>query len=208
MPTFPRTTGAKPRLITPPRFPEGLTSWGRSGKGQFRAVTNMGRQWTETYPQLNGNLASVRALIAAINQGLREGTIWDVAHLYYNVLLGVGGGSPLVNGANQVGSNLVVDGIGGSITNWLRAGDIIQVAGCAVVFDVTAAVNSAAGAATIPISPPIFTGKSPADNAVVTINPANILFKAVLAQVSDFPEMDVNKIVSAGMTLTWREQPQ
>lgn len=209
MALFPRTAGAIPRLATPPRFPMGLQGWGQSGKGQFRAVQTMGRVWEEIYPLLNLENPSVRALLAAINQSLREGTVWDVAHPYWHVRKGLGGGSPLVNGVGQTGSSLIVDGASNSITGWLKAGDIIQVTGCAVVFDVTADVNTnGSGQATIPISPPIFVGKSPADNATVLIAPANILFRGVITGVSDFPATDTSRYIDAGLTVSWREQPQ
>ena len=209
MPTFPRGTGAKPRLITPPRFPDGLQSWGVSGKWQFRAIQNMGRTWEEVYPVLNASLATVRALFQALNQAIREGTLWDVQHLYWQTRLGAGGGTPLVNGASQTGSNLVIDGASPSITNWLRQGDIIQVAGGQVVFDVAGDVNTnGSGQATIPISPPIFVGHSPANDAAVTIDPTAIYFKAFITNVADFPALDVPRTLDAGLTVRWREQPQ
>lgn len=208
MANFPRAAGALPRLASPPRFPGALQSWSQSGKGQTRAVQNMGRVWTETYPVLNTENPSVRALIQAINQSLREGTVWDVQHPYWHVRKGAGGGTPLVNGASQTGSSLIVDGASANITNWLRQGDLIKVTGCAVVFDVSADVNTnGSGQATIPISPPIFVGQSPLDNASVEINPASIFFKAIITQVSDLPDMDTTKYINAGMMLTWREQP-
>lgn len=207
MPTFPRTAGAKPRLITMPKFPEALQTWGRAGRGQFRAVTNMGRVWQEIYPNLRTDTDAFRALMAAINQGLRGGVVWDVQHLYLLANRGIGGGTPLVQGAGQTGSTLNVDGAGNNKTNWLKAGDIIKVTGCAVVFDVTANVNTnGTGQAAIPINPPIFVGQSPADNAAVAIDPSTFYFKAVMAEVS-LPEMDVSKIAAAGLSITWREQP-
>ncbi len=167
----------------------------------------MGRTWEETYPVLDTAVPAVRALIEAINRSMRERVIWSVQHPHWHIRHGVGGGTPLVNGADQTGSALAVDGVS-TITNWLRAGDMIQVAGMPVVFDVTADVSSVAGLAVIPISPPIFQGRSPADNAAVEIVPANIFFNAVIADVSQFPDMDVTRYIDAGLTLTWREQPQ
>lgn len=209
MPTFPRGVKAVPRLASIPRFPGGLQSWGEAGKGQFRAVQNMGRVWSETFPVLDTSIPAVRALLESINRSIREHVVWDVQHIYWQVRKGAGGGTPLVNGASQSGSNLIVDGASNSITNWLRQGDLIQVAGGAVVFDVTADVSTnGSGQATIPISPPIFTGQSPADNAAVTIDPTAIFFKAVIVDVSEFPDIDVTRYIDAGLTLTWREQPQ
>lgn len=209
MAQFPRSAGAMPRLVSPPRFPNAMYSPSQSGRAQTRSVTNMGRIWQETYPLLDTANPSVRALIQAINQSLREAPVWDVQMIYWHVRKGLGGGTPLVNGINQSGSSLIIDGASTNITNWLRRGDLIQVPGCAVVFDVAADVNTdGSGNATIPISPPIFAGQSPADNASVEINPANIFLKAIITDVSDYPQMDVTKFIDAGMIITWREQPQ
>jgi hypothetical protein len=208
MATFPRSTKAVPRLASPPRFPAGLQAWGDSGKGQFRAVQNMGRVWQEIYPVLDTAIPAVRALVMSINRSLRERVIWDVQHPYWQVRKGAGGGTPLVNGADQTGGILVVDGASINITNWLRSGDLIYPTGCPVVLDVAGDVNTnGSGQASIPIHPPIFQGKSPVDNASVIIDPAAIFFRAVITEVSEFPDMDVTRYIDAGMTLTWREQP-
>jgi hypothetical protein len=185
-----------------------MQSWGQSGKVQLRAIQNMGRIWQETYPVLDASLANVRALLVAINQGLRDGVIWQVQHPYWHVRAGVGGGTPLVMGAGQSGSSLIVDGAPAGQAGWLLPGDMITVTGGAVVFDVTAPVNvSGGGVATIPITPPIFVGQEPGDNAPVEIDPTQVFFDAVLFDVSDFPAQDVTRYIDAGMTLTFRETP-
>ena len=102
------------------------------------------------------------------------------------------GGTPLVNGAAQTGSNLVVDGWTAAAALRLRRGDVFTIAGVFAVnpqtrqstgqlrqFVVTADVSSnASGQATIPISPAIIPGateqfrtvtNSPADNAAITV---------------------------------------
>jgi hypothetical protein len=201
MPNFPRGAKAMPRMTTWPRFPEALVDWGVTGKGQFRAMTNMGRSWQEVYPAMNASLATVRALLQAVNRSLREATVWDVRCLVYQSRLGTGGSSPTVSGGGQTGSSLSVSGSGSS--GWLKAGDIIKVAGCAVVFDVTGDATSS-----IPINPPIFAGQSPSSGAAVTIDPTQIFFKAICT-VESMPDIDLPAgIVQAGLTLTFKEQPQ
>lgn len=208
MPVFPRTARALSRLATPPRFPGALQSWGTSGKGQVRGVQNMGRMWTETYPLLDASTPAVRALLEAINRSLRTGVLWDVQHPYLHRRIGLGGGTPLVNGASQTGSSINIDGAAAGVTGWLKAGDIISIVGCPVVFDVSEDVTtSGGGTATIPINPPIFTGQSPADNAAVTIDPTAIFYKAYIVDVSDIPAMDTTRYIDPGLTITWREQP-
>lgn len=80
---------------------------------------------------------------------------------------GVGGGTPLVQGASQTGKNLVIDGAPNGITDWLRAGDQIEVAG--LLHSVDADVDTDGGGnATIIVSPRIFV--SPNNNDAVEID--------------------------------------
>lgn len=101
MPTFPRLVRARSRLVSTPQFPSGLQSWSASGKGQTRAPFTQGRVWEEVYPLLDTLNPNVMELLAAVNRGLREGTVWDVVFPYQQ-RLGVGGGSPLVNCPEQL----------------------------------------------------------------------------------------------------------
>jgi hypothetical protein len=205
MPTFPRTV--KSRITTPPEMPAGYEQWGQSGKGQFRAHENTGRMWQEIYPAINLNHQDGRALMAAINQAQREKIIWDIQHPQYVTNYGVASGSPVVDGGSQTGATLDIRSGPTNITNWLRYGDIIQVTGLQLVIDVVGNVNTdGSGDATIPIHPPIFTGQSPSDGAAVTVNAANIWFKAVLV-VLQMPDIEAHGVVNPGMTLVWREQP-
>jgi hypothetical protein len=149
----------------------------------------------------------IRALIQAINVGLREKTIWDVQHQHLLANYGNGGGSPLVAGADQTGSTIDIDGASSSITNWLRRGDIIQFNSDQLIYDVTAAVNTdGGGAATIPINPPIFAGQSPPNNDPVEIDASQIWFKAVIVGVQ-MPNIEADGLIIAGLTVHWREQP-
>ncbi len=205
MPNWPRAIAS--RITTPPQFPEGFAQYGQSGKGQFRAFDNTGRVWQEIYSSIDIRTQPGRALITAINQALREKTIWDIQHPHLLTNFGVGGGTPRVNGAGQTGNTLVIDGASSSITNWLRQGDIIKWAGDQLVYDVNGDVNTNSGGnATIPIHPPIFTGQSPANNAVVEIVAANIFFKAVVIAV-EMPDIEINGVMFPGLTMVWREQP-
>ena len=79
------------------------------------------------------------------------------------------GGTPLVNGANQTGASLSIDGCSNSITNWLKAGDYIQLGGgsSATLHKVLTNVDTnSSGQATLDLWPSIRV--APSDNAAVT----------------------------------------
>ena len=80
--------------------------------------------------------------------------------------LGAGGGTPLVNGASQTGSDVITDGWPNS-TVILKAGDYIKFANHAKIYQVTADVTSdGSGNATIGIFPSLM--ESPAENSAVS----------------------------------------
>ena len=84
---------------------------------------------------------------------------------------GVATGTPLVNGSNQTGENLIIDGCTENVTGWLKAGDYIQLgaAGTATLHKVLADVNTNAnGQATLSLWPHIRS--APDDNATVVVN--------------------------------------
>lgn len=87
-------------------------------------------------------------------------------------------GLPKVNGANQTGQTLTIDGASKSKTDWLKAGDYIQLGtGTSsrlhkVLQNVT---TDSSGNATIEVWPRIRT--APADNADVTVSGAKGLFR-------------------------------
>lgn len=109
--------------------------------------------------------------------------------------VGAQGGVPLVNGANQTGSNLITDAWTAAVATRLNKGDIFTIAGVYAVKPQTGSpggatstgqlqqfvctddvASDAAGNATIPISPPIVAAGAfatvnalPADNAALTV---------------------------------------
>lgn len=204
-PAFPRTIAS--RLTSPPEFPDGLEQWGQSGRGQFRSHDNVGRVWEEIYPAVDLLTANGRALIAAINQARREKIIWDIQPPHWRDNYGVGGGSPAIDGGSQTGDTLNIKNGPATITNWLRWGDIVKIAGLQLIYDVRGNVDTdSLGEAELPISPPIFAGGSPADSAAIEIDASLIFFKAVLSG-AQMPDIEAHGVMAAGMTLVWREQP-
>jgi hypothetical protein len=83
-------------------------------------------------------------------------------------------GTPVVNGANQTGSSLAIDGLPASATGYLKAGDYIQLGSgaTATLYKVVVDVDTnSSGEATLDLWPNIVT--APTDGAtVVVINTA------------------------------------
>jgi hypothetical protein len=80
-------------------------------------------------------------------------------------------GTPLVNGAEQTGDSLIIDGAATGVTGWLKAGDYIQLGsnGSSRLHKVLADANSdGSGNVTLDIWPSIRT--APADNAAVVVS--------------------------------------
>lgn len=201
MPAWSRTI--LPMNVTPMTMGGALQSRGQSGKSQRRATTQAGRIWKETYKPFKLNSAAGRAFVAMIMDYWRNGTAFTIDHRSYLTPFGAGTGTPLVNGAGQTGSTLNTDGWTGS-NPVLKAGDIIKIAGVPGIRDITAdAPNLVSGACGLSINPPIFVGKSPADNAVITYT--GVLLDAfLLSGPEELVDMPPNGYV-AGLTLTFVE---
>lgn len=91
--------------------------------------------------------------------------------------LGSAGGTPLVNGSDQTGAELVLDGATASQTGWLKAGDYIQLgsASTATLHKVLSDASSdGTGNVTLDIWPKLRS--SPADNDPVVVSNAVGLF--------------------------------
>lgn len=82
------------------------------------------------------------------------------------------GGTPLVNGADQTGSSISIDGCSSNVTGWMKAGDYIQLgsASTATLHKVLQdADTNSSGEVTLDIWPNIIS--APANNAsVITSN--------------------------------------
>lgn len=96
---------------------------------------------------------------------------------------GVATGTPLVNGADQTGYELITDGWTTGQTGILKAGDWIEVNGLLrmVVAD---SDSDGLGNATLDISPGLWPGQEPADNAAITVSNPKGKFRLVDDMVS------------------------
>lgn len=107
------------------------------------------------------------------------------------------GGTPLVNGADQTGDTLAIDGCSASVTDWVKAGDYIQLGSGSsstlhkVLQD---ADSNSTGEVSLDIWPSIRT--APADDAAVTTSNAVGLFRLA----SGIQDWSVNNIEVYGIT--------
>lgn len=106
-------------------------------------------------------------------------------------------GTPVVNGASQTGETLNIDGCPASATDYLKAGDYIQLGSSATaqLYKVLEDVDTnASGEATLNIFPNLRS--SPDDNASVTVSNARGLFRLVANETS----WDINNAQFYGIT--------
>lgn len=187
MADWPRTL--LPQKVTDFEVPGPLIQRGQSGKYSLRSTGQIGRIWRETY-LVKMSSDDGKQLLATARWGWRNGIQFNIDHRDYLTPRGAGGGSPVVAGASQTGSLLVVDGMA-SGAGYLYAGDIFSIAGIDNIFEVVATVSvPVGGTATITINPPIFAGGSPSNNAVLTIT--SVKLKAYVVEPPDMPETDAS----------------
>lgn len=215
MTAFPRTYW--PAEATWPVGPAVMASRGLSGKTQLRDTGAIGRVWTETYAALplypwsaavKAAAQATQGWLAWLEQARARGTIFQIAHPQRQTLFGAGGGTPLVKGANQVGSSLAIDGLPTTTAGVYKAGDILLISGLNPVIELVADCDSdGSGNGTLTIEPPIPAGSSPADNAPITTNatPGSVTFRARLVDLQRPNVIQAQYLV--GLTLTFEEMP-
>lgn len=206
MAAFPRTI--PPARVTYPRVIGSLISIGQSGAVQTRSEAAQGRVWQETWSALLAGDEDVQELITTIEDLYNTGATCTLTHYLLpgsgKAANGAGGGTPLVNGADQSGTSLVTDGWTASAAVRMKAGDCFTVAGVDVLFRATADISSdGSGNATITIQPPIVAGSSPANNAALTIASATLT-----AVVEDYTAASAGPAeYLGGLAVTFREAP-
>ena len=204
MPTFPRTL--RPAKSTLPTVPAPHLSVALTGSLQTRGRVMAGRMWTETWPLMKAGDPEVESLLATIEDYKHRGTIVDVDHILFpgsgKAPNGTGGGSPRVNGADEKGASINTDGWTANVTNIVRAGDCVRIAGHDILYRVTTnASSNSSGRAVLFLNPPVYT--APSNNA--TISTTNNRFKAIIVRC-DVPEAAPNEYYG-GLAITFQEAP-
>lgn len=98
-PAFPRTI--LPIEVSSLEAPGPLISKAQSGRVNIRSLQQSGHTWTERY-LVNTRSVNGRALLAAVNNFWRNGTVFTITHMDHLTPLGAGGGTPLINGPTQL----------------------------------------------------------------------------------------------------------
>lgn len=169
-----------------------------SGNLNTRSLTRVGWSWEEQF-FFKWDEAG-RQFMAQIINWHRAGSQLDVAHQDLT-LLGDGGGTPLVNGADQTGQTINTDGWPAS-TGVLKAGDFVTFAGIDTVYQIWIDETSdAGGAVALTINPPIYDGGSPADGAAITVTDS-VVFKAKILNL-EVPSFGPDMFVAP--RITWAE---
>ncbi len=200
---FPRTV--IPEHITRPWLPGALKDIGHSGGMQLRATKQVGWVWEERWGPLSVRNADHQALMSRINYMWNRGIIDTVTHPLVPgsgiTPNGVGGGTPLVDGASQTGGSIITDGWSVSITNVVRAGDVLKFAGDNIVYEVRDdASSNGSGQATINITPNLRV--SPANDAVITRT--GVAYRVAILRRSKF-EPPKSPMYFVGMGVTFME---
>jgi hypothetical protein len=198
--------GAWPRTILPKRAsplvsPGPVAVVTHGGRPQRRATTQGGFRWTEEYPPFELVSVNGQQLLEALDNAHRNGRTVTIAHRLHLVHRGGGTGTVTVSGASQVGSALFTSGWGGT-NPVLRAGDLVSIAGVQGARLITSDVTHTAGAATLPISPPILPGSSPANGAVVTYT--GVVLSAYIATMPMLPDASEDGYLT-GLTVSFIE---
>jgi hypothetical protein len=107
------------------------------------------------------------------------------------------GGTPVVNGADQVGGSLSIDGCSNNITNWLKAGDYLQLGSgsTATLHKILQNVNTdGSGQASLDLWPYMRT--APVDGSIVITSNAVGRFRLNSGE----QDWTINNISSYGIT--------
>lgn len=173
--------------------------------GTRQTVDRGGLHWqiAYTFTELRGDDRGVMfGLLAALRAQANQLRV----PVYDNAKRGAYGGTPLVDGASQTGSSILLKSAG-SVTDWIKAGDYISidVNGEHELKLCTADATSAAGAITVNFEPRLRF--SPLDNAAVYVEDGTLpkprgLFKLTDPEInwSSRPGTQLRTTVSLQMT--------
>lgn len=148
-----------------------LVSRSQSGKRSVRKLDGHLWSFTASYPPMTRE-TFMPVYAFGLEQDGQYGT-FTVCPPNFATPRGSVGGTPLVNGADQTGTTLDIDGCDALEINWGMKGDIFTVAGDLKVYILTQDIDTdVAGDATLTFRPALES--SPADGAALTFT--NVVF--------------------------------
>jgi hypothetical protein len=156
------------------------------GSGALYAVADEGNGWYRIMMSAAGVVAAdANRIVIYPDLTGSNGTVYAFGVNSWNSTTPsayVGPSNPI----SPTGNALYVDGATASVSNWLRAGDILSVAGVKSIYEASADVSSEVnGYARIPITPSMFAGGGQTDNAAVTLT--GVTLQAVILEPPTFP---------------------
>lgn len=178
-PSSPEASSVRIRTIQP-----ALVSEAQSFKRWAR--TRGAQRWAMVLSWPSMTKATFMPLFAfCMAQRGQYGTFQIVLPPPFNAPQGSWAGTPVVDGASQVGNAINIKGLTPSATGIAKAGDVFKMAGHSKVYMVTADANAdGAGKAALAIEPKLVL--SPADLEALTITA--VPFTCALAQdINEFP---------------------
>lgn len=162
-----------------------------------QVVALAGARWKATYtlPRMSrAQAAPWRAFLLSLEGQANTFAAYDPDFVSP---LGTPLGAPLVKGAGQTGSTLLIDGCVANVTGWLKAGDYFSVGGKLKMITADASTNGS-GEATLTFKPANFA--APADNAPLTVYAATCEMRLVDDSQGGW-ETDPNRITE-GITFS------
>lgn len=173
------------------------------GGGTLFSTESWGNGWYRITPSANSIVAAnINRFAIRPDQSGGTATVYAFGANAWNSATPAGYIGPSHPAAT--GTRLYCDGATASVSNWLRAGDIVSVAGLSSTYHTTTDMSSQTGGyAVIPVSPPIFTGGAPSDNAAVTIT--GVTLNAVILEPPEYPRTDGTSYDWGTMTVKFSE---
>ncbi|HEX8693403.1 MAG TPA: hypothetical protein VF746_13345 [Longimicrobium sp.] len=212
MPSFPRTLLSREQsaLID---MPAGFLSVGHTGGIQARTGNAVGRTWSEEWGPLKRGRPEVEALLVFIEEAAARLVVFDIAHLLTpGSGLAKNGAAAVASatildagpGSNQ-GATITLSGLGPAVTNAIRAGDALRIAGLNPLFRFTSDQSSnGGGGATATISPALPVGYTVPNGTVVTLS--NCTLRAMIAGKPEIPAAGPDGWYM-GLRVAFREAP-
>lgn len=187
MTTYSWPTGIPNPARVRPRYVSNVRAF-RSPISGAITTASRGGQWRERVLEWQNLSGANRAIVLAMLHRLNSMEHRQAMPEFLHVQRGAYGGTPVVDGGSQTGGSIAIRGASVSVTNWARAGDLVQFdANPRVV--VADASSDGTGDVVLEIRPKIRT--APADATALVVSAASLSGVWILADFSDYSDDDI-----------------